>query len=447
MIDAVLLRCAGVALALAVTATPAAARAEGGMRKGPWLMAPRLGGITVMVERDRPGPARVRLWEAAPAGTPQPGSITVSDAAETTLHELRVAGLTPGRRYQYEVTGPGLTPARGAFNAMPDAFAPFRFVLYGDSRGGHAAHAAVMRGIAREGADFVVHTGDLVGNGRVEEQWQRFFDIEREALRNAAWVPVVGNHELQGSNREAIENFRRYVHSEEDSPRPELDYTLRYGNVRLVLANAFDNWTSAPMRAWLDDQLTRMRSDAPDDFVIVVLHWGMHSSGNHGENRALRAAGVADVFRRHGVDLVVAGHDHIYERGEERGLRYVVTGGAGAPLYDRAVARPYTQVFARQYHYVRVEAERERLSVTAVRPDGSVLDHFEIRHPGARPRATAPHARSSEPTRVEVTPTRATVSPSRASTTRRGATSSGLQVAALVLAVGAATLAARRRRR
>jgi acid phosphatase type 7 len=381
------------------------------------------------------------------ANAPQPGAITVSDAEETTLHELRVAGLTAGRRYRYEVTGPGITPAGGTFNAMPDAFAPFRFVLYGDSRGGHAAHAAVMRGIAREGADFVVHTGDLVGNGSVEAQWQRFFDIEREALRNAAWVPVVGNHELQGSNRDAIENFRRYVHSEEDSPRPEFDYTLRYGNVQLVLANAFDNWTSAPMRAWLEDQLTRMRTESPDDFVIVVLHWGMHSSGNHGENRALRAAGIADVFRRHGVDLVVAGHDHIYERGEERGLRYIVTGGAGAPLYDRAVARAYSQVFAHQYHYVRVDAERERLSITAVRPDGSVLDHFEIRHPGARPRAATPRAESPAASPREVTPMRAAVSPSRASPPPRGETATGFQVAALVFGVAAATLAARRRRR
>ncbi len=307
MIDSDWLRLAGVAFALVATTAPATAAAEGGVRKGPWLMAPRLGGITVMVERDRPGPARVRVWQNVPAGEPQPGPIVVNDAAETTLHELRVAGLTPGRRYRYEVTGPGLTPTSGAFNAMPDATVPFRFVLYGDTRGGHAAHAAVMRAIAREGADFVVHTGDLVGDGRVEEQWQRFFDIEREALRVAAWVPVVGNHELQGASAAGIENFRRYVHSEEDSPRPELDYTLRYGNVQLVLANAFDNWTSPHNRAWLEDQLTRMRSDGPDDFVIVVLHWGMHSSGNHGENRNLRSAGIADLFRRHRVDLVVAG--------------------------------------------------------------------------------------------------------------------------------------------
>ena len=327
---------------------------------------------------------RIEGTKLVPAGEAEPHPLIVNDPAVAQLHELRLAGLTPGRRYRYEVSGPGLEATRGAFNAMPDTFAPFRFVMYGDTRGDHVAHAAVMRAIAREGADFLVHTGDLVGDGRREDQWQQFFTIERDALRNAAWVPVVGNHELQSPSRLGIENFRRYVHSEEDSPRPELDYTLRYGNVRLVLVNAFDNWTTPRMRAWLDGQLSRMRAEGPEDFLLVVLHWGMHSSANHGENGALRRAGVADLLRRHRVDLVVAGHDHVYERGEERGLRYMVTGGGGAGIYAQTTRRPYTQVFASQHHYVRVDVARDALNFVALRPDGSVLDRFTIRHPGAR---------------------------------------------------------------
>ncbi|MFO0605961.1 MAG: metallophosphoesterase [Polyangiales bacterium] len=387
------------ACAAALSLAPSVATAEEGIRKGPWLMSPRVGGVTVLVERQRPGPVTVRAWELVPEGDPEPQPITVNDGAETALHELRLAGLTPGGRYRYEVSGPGLETARGTFNTMPDAFVPFRFVLYGDTRSDHRSHAATMRAIGREGADFVVHTGDLVGDGRREEHWQRFFTIERDVLRNAAWVPVVGNHELHRPSRVGIENFRRYVHCEEDSPRPELDYTLRYGNVRLVMANAFDNWAAPRMRAWLDGQLTRARAEGPEDFLLVVLHWGMHSSGPHGENGNLRGAGLADLFRRHNVDLVVAGHDHIYERGEERGLRYMVTGGSGAPLYKHATTRPYTQVFARQHHYVRVDVERDALSLVALRPDGSVLDRFTIRHPNARARvrATAGAARRSWP--------------------------------------------------
>ena len=376
---------AGVGLLAGLAAAPDA-HAEEGIRKGPWLMAPRVGELTVMVERDRPGPVTVRAWELVPTGEQQPAPVVVNDPTERELHEVHLTGLTPGGRYRYEVTGPGIETAGGSFNTMPDSFVPFRFVLYGDTRSDHRAHAATMRAIRREGADFVVHTGDLVGDGRRENHWQKFFEIEGDVLRNAVWVPVVGNHEIRRPSRVGIENFRHYVHVDEDSPRPELDYSLRYGNVRMILANAFDDWSSPRMRAWLEDQLTRARAEGPDDFVLVVLHWGMHSSGPHGENGSLRAAGIADLFRRHRVDLVVAGHDHIYERGEDRGLRYMVTGGSGAPLYKHATTRPYTQVFARQHHYVRVDVERDTLSFVTLRPDGSVLDRFSIRHPSARAR-------------------------------------------------------------
>jgi len=118
--------------------------------------------------------------------------------------------------------------------------------------------------------------------------------LNDDVLRNAVWLPVVGNHELHRPSRVGIENFRRYVHCDEDSPRPELDYTMRYGNVRMVLANAFEDWSSTRMRTWLDGQLSRARAEGPDDFLLVVLHWGMHSSGPHGENQSLRAAGMPD---------------------------------------------------------------------------------------------------------------------------------------------------------
>jgi acid phosphatase type 7 len=374
-----------------------AAYAEQGIRKGPWLMSPRVGSVTVLVERNDPGPVTVRAWELVPTGTLQPEPIVSVDSSDTAMHEVRIEGLTPGGRYRYEVSGPGLESAEGTFNSMPDSFVPFRFVLYGDTRSDHRSHAATMRAIQREGADFVVHTGDLVGDGRREGHWQKFFNIERDVLRNSVWVPVVGNHEIRRPSRLGIENFRRYVHVDEDSPRPELDYSFRYGNVRLIMANAFDDWSSPRMRAWLEAQLTRARTEGPDDFLMVVLHWGMHSSGPHGENTSLRAAGIGDLFRRHHVDMVVAGHDHIYERGDERGLRYMVTGGSGAPLYKHSATRHYTQVFARQHHYVRVDVERDTLSFVALRPDGSVLDRFTIRHTAQRARVR-PVARRAWPT-------------------------------------------------
>lgn len=393
------------ALASALAASlmvSAEAHAEGGVRKGPYLMAPRPGGITVMLERDAPGPITVRAWRVAPEGSPVGAPIEARGTASVNLHEVLLEGLASGVRYHYQVTGPGIATTEGVFSTAPQRAEPFRFLLYGDTRTNPRAHGAIVTAMRREGADFVVHTGDLLADGRVERQWDDFFSIERDLLRDTVFIPVVGNHELRNSSRIGIENFRRYVNCPPpDAPRPELDYVVRFGNVQMILANAYDDWSSAPMRTWLENHLAQARRDGPNDFLLVVTHWGMHSSGPHGENRSLRAAGLPEMFRRYGVDLVVAGHDHVYERGEERGLHYIVTGGSGAPLYSRRAEHPYTRFFAAQHHYVRVDADADRLDLTAVRPDGTILDHFVIRHPqrGARV-AAAPAAEETAPPAV-----------------------------------------------
>lgn len=378
------LPCALIAALLA----SAEVRGEGGLRKGPYLMAPRPGAITVMLERDVPGPVTVRAWRVAPEGVAVGAPIEVRVGASANLHEVPVEGLAPGARYHYQVTGPGIAATEGVFSAAPQRAEPFRFLLYGDTRTNPSVHATIVSAMRREGPDFVVHTGDLLADGRSERQWNDFFAIERDLLRDTVFIPVVGNHELRNSSRAGIENFRRYVNCPPpDAPRPELDYVVRFGNVQMILANAYDDWSSPQMRSWLEAHLAQARRDGPDDFLLVITHWGMHSSGPHGENRSLRAAGLPAMFRRYGVDLVVAGHDHVYERGEERGLRYIVTGGSGAPLYSRRSEHAYTRVFAAQHHYVRVDADGEKLDLTAVRPDGTILDRFTIRHPQARTRA------------------------------------------------------------
>lgn len=356
-----------------------------GVRKGPWLMAPRPGAITVMIEREVPGPVTVQAWRLMPVGAAQSPPIVAVDSVNEAIHEVHLHGLAAGGRYRYEVTGPGLEPVGGTFNAAPDDATPFRFILYGDTRTRVGTHEAIVHALRREGADFVVHTGDLVANGRNERLWQEFFDIERDLLRDAIFIPVIGNHELQNANPRAIENFRRYVHCPPTSPRPELDYSLVYGNVRLILANAYDDWRRPAMRQWMEDQLATARREGPNDFILVVTHWGMHSSGPHGENRNFRAAGFDALFRRYDVDLIVAGHDHIYERGNDRGQSYLVTGGAGAPLYRSEHRRPYTVFFTAQHHYVRVDAERDRLELTALRVDGTVFDHFTLRKGAVSP--------------------------------------------------------------
>jgi predicted phosphodiesterase len=362
----------------AFVSAPHEAHATGGIRNGPWLMEPGTDAITLMLERSTPGDLHVRLW---PVNAPDRVH-DFADAAPVRLHEMRLAGLVAGTRYRYETSGDGLVPSSGTFSTAPSNAAPFRFVVYGDTRSDASIHARMVRAIHAEGADFVLHTGDLVADGRDDGLWHAFFGIEHDLLRDTPLVPVIGNHEIMRPGSTGIEAFRRYVHCDPASPEPELDYSFGFGAVRFVVLNAFDDWTASARRTWLEDALTRARREVPDGFVIVAMHWGVCSCGPHGENRGARAAGLDDLLRRHGVDLLVSGHDHIFERGEDHGLRYLVSGGGGAPLYRRARVRPYAQAFASEHHFVRADVESDGIVFTAVRPDGSVLDRCTLRHTG-----------------------------------------------------------------
>ena len=372
-------RSTAILLSLACSVGGARARAEGGLRKGPWLMDLRRDSIVVMAERSRPGPLHVSARPLGPPGagdaavTDLPPPVEVDDPALTELHEVTLPGLAPGMRYAYTLSGPNVTETGGTFATPPTRAAPFRFVIYGDTRSQRHAHSRVVRAIAREGAEFVVHTGDLVADGRDEEDWQDFFEIETPLLRNVPFVPVIGNHEVQHPLSSGTRNYQRYVHLEPSGPTPELDSVFRYGDVRVILTSSYDDWTG-PSREWLIEEIERARREVPDGWVFVVMHEGPRSSGPHGDNEALREAGVERILRRLRVDLVISGHDHAYERGEDDGLRFMVTGGGGAPLYERRARRASTLSFASDHHYVRADVERDQVKFTAFRTDGSVID-------------------------------------------------------------------------
>jgi hypothetical protein len=103
---------------------------------------------------------------------------------------------------------------------------------------------------------------------------------------------------------------------------------------------------------------------------------------------------VPELFASHGVDLVLSGHDHIYERGAAGAVKYVVSGGGGAPLYPIVTRTPTTSFAESAYHFIRFTLDGDALELVAYRPDGSILDRCGFRKAAAwdcdPPRATSP---------------------------------------------------------
>ncbi len=336
--------------------------------KGPFLQ--RLGSTTAVigVEVDPPQPVAMTLdGDAGPRPPPSPDA--------TAFHTFALADLEPGRRYAYTVRAGGARKT-GTFTTAPreGEAAEFRFLLYGDTRSDATAHAEVVRAMQSHPASFMINTGDLVANGEIAAEWQEFFDIETPLLRDRPLFAAVGNHEL--TDRDATLFLRYFPPDERAKPgeRPLLHGTFRWGNARFFLVNAMDSWADGKEKAWLSAALERAVAEPGLKWRVAVMHHGPWSSGPHGGNRPLHDAGVVGLLRKHKVDLVAAGHDHLYERGESEGTRYVVTGGGGAPGYAVKAKLATTRKLETARHFIAARVTADAFTLSAHRADGSLVE-------------------------------------------------------------------------
>jgi 3',5'-cyclic AMP phosphodiesterase CpdA len=232
--------------------------------------------------------------------------------------------------------------------------------------------------MAQEVPDFVLGTGDMVDDGYNQDQWQQFFDVENQLLRDNVYFPAVGNHDRQGRGRTA-DSYRAFFSVPDNGGDTERYYAFSYAAARfLVLDSNEYSFALTDQTAWLERELIAARQDPAVRHVFVVMHHPPFSISLHGGTRDLRERWTP-LFEKYQVSAVFSGHDHVYERAEHNGLRYFVSGGGGAPLYPR---RPHpspidleaVKRFERAFHFLRVTVTGNRVEVTAVRTDGTVIE-------------------------------------------------------------------------
>jgi 3',5'-cyclic AMP phosphodiesterase CpdA len=331
---------------------------------GPYLS--QLGSRSVVVRVETENPERLTL-------SVEPGKSSVSDgAALAGVHSLEVGHLLPKTSYRYTVKSDRGASENGSFTTAPegDDNGTAKLVLYGDDRGNPGVHQSIVKRILDEPADFLVNTGDLVADGRVSRQWKNFFDIEDKLLRDHCLFAAIGNHDLV---EESGATFLKYFGSADEQEKHLFYTTFRWGFMRFFMLNGEGPFVGDD-RAWLERELAKADTEPNLAWRIVVIHDGPFASGLHGDNEHVQAAGVPKLLHDHHIDFVLQGHDHIYERGVSDGMRYIVSGGAGAPLYPMKHLRATARKVESSYHYVLLEVGRERGKLTAKRVDGSVIE-------------------------------------------------------------------------
>lgn len=367
------LSCARAAILAALWVVPSASDASAGVRltKGPYVTGVSDTGADVRFELDQGLSAKVTIArDAYPAPTPR----TLESPDQSGMHVARASGLEAATRYTYSVRVGAEVLGEGHFSTAPaqGSSAPLTFSVYGDDRTDPVAHAAVVRAMLQVPSAFLVNTGDTVEDGSDPDAWQTFFAVEASLLRDRPVFVSVGNHELVDDF--AGTNFARYFGFPDAAGQSKLYGTVRLGLVRFFFLNGMHGWDSGEERDWLVSELTKADAEPGLVWRLVVVHHGPWSSGPHGPNARLVESHVPDLLAVHHVDLLLSGHDHIYERGSSGQLKYLISGGGGAPLYRIDRLQPTSLKAEPAYHFIQVTATSSSLKVLARRVDGTVLD-------------------------------------------------------------------------
>jgi 3',5'-cyclic AMP phosphodiesterase CpdA len=267
------------------------------------------------------------------------------------------------------IPSPVSTPTLGSVTDVKNELQA-RIAVSGDTGMRNAAQARVAQRMATEAQkepyDAFIICGDLVyPDGDADLTRKSVIDPYAPVLKDAKLIPALGNHDVQSGEQKSILS---------QLGRDSAWYVQKIGPVRVIVLDSTRIGNSQQL-AWLRGVLAEKQPEG--SWTIAAFHHAPYSSGDHGNDRNVQKQWVP-LFEQANVPLVLAGHDHDYERTKEiDGITYIVSGG-GAKL--RPVdGSSFTAKSASLLHYVDLLVYEDRIEGRAITPDGKAIDEFTVK--------------------------------------------------------------------
>ncbi len=270
---------------------------------------------------------------------------------------------------------------------------PFVFGVIGDTeRGrfwwerifspGRTAFADQWRALQATGPDFTLQLGDFVSEGDADHYREHVAFIDAEV--RTPLLHAVGNHDRSRPNGAADKNLYDAVFG----PR---DYFLDHAGWRFITVDSSDRGLTGAQLDWLERALAVpgpkvVFTHVPPDYIKSIEplaevgaleEWSFDAQEQEEQKGYLRdfftnyfdvgSSRFEELVTRGGVKAVYMGHIHAFWAADHRGVRYVISGGGGSPLYPLPPGYPKKK-FA---HHLRVEATPAGLRETVVPLEGS----------------------------------------------------------------------------
>ncbi|MBN1347118.1 MAG: metallophosphoesterase family protein [Phycisphaerae bacterium] len=351
---------------------------------GPYLQQPTDTSMTVVWFTNRKCVSKVEYGTGEAIGSTAVSARHGLIDANTTRHAIRIAGLKPGTTYRYRVVSKEIVAFEAykvtygqtvigdvhQFTTLDPAKGSFSFLTVNDIHNHDRQLRAMLEGASWEGVDLVFLNGDMINHFDSDEQiFSGFLDACVNVFaKNTPFFFVRGNHETRGVGARRLMDvfpgadgkfYTSFDHggvhfivldSGEDKPDGDKEYS------GLV---AFDAYR-AQQAAWLEADV-RGEACREADFRIAVFHMPPYGGNNwHGETHLRKLWGP--ILNESGVDLVLCGHTHRFQRID--------------PAEDK---NHYTLLIGGTDTVIRGQVGGKRLRVTVTRgPDSTTVDELSI---------------------------------------------------------------------
>jgi hypothetical protein len=297
--------------------------------RGPYLQMGTPSSLVVRWRTDVATDSRVRCGNG-------PGSLTsfTDNSTVTTEHEVLVSGLNPDSLLYYSVGTTSATLAGDNANYFFVTFppngtpAPTRVWVLGDSGTANASAAAVrdayLNATGTRQTDFWLMLGDNAYNSGTDSEYQSaVFNIYPSMLRKSVLFPTLGNHDTAQSTQfvDTYPYFSIFSLPKNGecgglASGTEHYYSFEFGNLHCICLDSMtaNRSPTGTMATWLQNDLAATTRD----WIIAFWHHPPYSKGSHDSDTEIELIQMREnmlpILEAGGVDLVLSGHSHSYER-------------------------------------------------------------------------------------------------------------------------------------
>lgn len=309
------------------------------LTRGPYLQMGNQTGVTIRWRTDAATNSRITYGTVFGTYTN-----TVDDAVLTTEHELRINGLTPDTRYYYTIGSTTQTLQATNTNyvlTLPpsNTTRKLRFLALGDCGNASTNQVdvknAALSYLGSNDLDALLTIGDNAYSSGLDTEFQlEFFDIYKNDLfKNKKLYMNTGNHDYGNSssqtgnrNNDYYKNFTLPTAAElgGTASGTEAYYSYDIGDVHLVALDSYgrEDANTTKLYDTLGAQCVWLKNDLSVNtkkWVVVYFHHPPYTKTSHNSDTEtadlmLIRERFIRILERYGVDLVLCGHSHGYER-------------------------------------------------------------------------------------------------------------------------------------